>query len=168
MQQVPKSQWACLNTLNPLTLCPLGNFSCFFVVCWFFSKSTFLKNSFGNTIRVSNSLDPDQAPHFVGPGLGPNCLQSLSADDTRRQRVKYVQKFIWKCHLFKVICCILLITLFDLCKYRPKQCGPRSDWSSLIRVCTVWPRGFWKISASDKSRWLLLWLALEGLNRDTD
>ena len=63
-----------------LTLCLLGNFSCFFVICWFFSKSTFLKNSFRNTIRVSNSLDPDQARHFVGPDLGPNCLQKLSAE----------------------------------------------------------------------------------------
>ena len=35
---------------------------------------------FFNTIRVSNSSGPDQARHFVGPGLGPNCLQSLSAD----------------------------------------------------------------------------------------
>ena len=34
-----------------------------------------------NTIRVSNSLDPDQARHFVGHNLGPNCLQELSADD---------------------------------------------------------------------------------------
>ena len=25
---------------------------------------------------------------FVGPDLGPNCLQRLSADDTSRQRVK--------------------------------------------------------------------------------
>ena len=35
---------------------------------------------FFNTIRVSNSLDPDQARHFVGPDLGPNYLQRLSAD----------------------------------------------------------------------------------------
>ena len=35
---------------------------------------------FFNTIRVSNSLDPDQARHFVRPDLGPNCLQRLSAD----------------------------------------------------------------------------------------
>ena len=35
---------------------------------------------FFNTIRVSNSLDPDQARHFVGPDLGPNCLQRSSAD----------------------------------------------------------------------------------------
>ena len=40
-----------------------------------------------NTIRVSNSFNPDQARHFVGPDLGLNCLQSLSADDTTRQRV---------------------------------------------------------------------------------
>ena len=37
---------------------------------------------------MSNSLDPDQARHFVGPDLGPNCLQMLSAYDTGRSRVK--------------------------------------------------------------------------------
>ena len=31
---------------------------------------------------MSNSLDPDQARHFVGPNLGPNCSQMLSAEDT--------------------------------------------------------------------------------------
>ena len=30
---------------------------------------------------MSNSFDPDQDQHFVGPDLGPNCLQRLSADD---------------------------------------------------------------------------------------
>ena len=35
---------------------------------------------------MSNSLDSDQARHFVGPDLGPNCLQRLSADNTSRQR----------------------------------------------------------------------------------
>ena len=38
-------------------------------------------DSLDSTIRVSNSLDLDQAQHFVGPDLGPNCLQRLSADD---------------------------------------------------------------------------------------
>ena len=71
-----------------LLRCRMGNFSCFFVVCCFFSKSTFSKNSFRNTITVSKSLDPDQARHFVGPDLGPNCLQRISADDTCKQRVK--------------------------------------------------------------------------------
>ena len=55
-----------------------------FLLSAIFSKSTFSKNSFKNTIRMSNSLDPDQARHFVGPDLGPNCLQKLSADNTRR------------------------------------------------------------------------------------
>ena len=58
-----------------------------FLFADFFSKSSFSKNSFRNTIRVSNSLDPDQARNFVGPDLGPSCLQRLSADHTSRQRV---------------------------------------------------------------------------------
>ena len=40
---------------------------------------------------MSNSLDPDQDRHFVGPDLGPNCLQRLSADvesPTSKKRVK--------------------------------------------------------------------------------
>ena len=47
----------------------------------FFKINFYFQNSFGNTIRVSNSLDPDQDRHCVGPDLGPNCLQRLSADD---------------------------------------------------------------------------------------
>ena len=45
---------------------------------------TFSTNSFKIIIKVSNSLDPDQALSFLGPDLCPNCLQRLSADDTRR------------------------------------------------------------------------------------
>ena len=52
-----------------------------------FFRIIFFENSLRNTIRVSNSLDPDQALHSVGPDLGPNCLQNLSADDTSRQKV---------------------------------------------------------------------------------
>ena len=57
-----------------------------FVICVFFLKIIHLKNSLRN-IRVSNSLDPDQARRFVGPDLGPNCLQILSGVDTSKQRV---------------------------------------------------------------------------------
>ena len=64
----------------------LGNWHAFSLSADFFSKSTLSKNSF---IRVSNSLDPDQARHFVEPDLGPNYLQRLSADDYGRQRVLY-------------------------------------------------------------------------------
>ena len=34
-----------------------------------------------NTIRVSNSLDPDQDRYSVRTELGPNCLQRLSANE---------------------------------------------------------------------------------------
>ena len=55
----------------------LGNFN----LLTFFSKLTYSKNSFKNTIRVSKGLVPDQNRHSVGPDLGPNLLQRLSADD---------------------------------------------------------------------------------------
>ena len=32
---------------------------------------------------MSNGLDPDQAGHFVGPDLGPNCLKMLSVSTFR-------------------------------------------------------------------------------------
>ena len=57
-----------------VTLCLQGNFACYFVVCCTFSqKSAFSKIPCRITIRVSNSLDPDQ--DFVGPELGPNCCK---------------------------------------------------------------------------------------------
>ena len=52
-----------------------------------FFKSTFSKYSFRKTIRVSNSLEPDQARRLVGPDLGPNCLQRLIADDSIGHKV---------------------------------------------------------------------------------
>ena len=43
--------------------------------CLFFLQNHHFRIKIGNTIRVSDSLDPDQARRFVGPDLGPNCLQ---------------------------------------------------------------------------------------------
>ena len=56
-----------------------------FKINFFFKR----KKSFRNTIRMSNSLDHDQARQIVGPDLGPNCLPRISADDTGRQRSKH-------------------------------------------------------------------------------
>ena len=50
--------------------CMLG---IFFLSSAVFFKINFFKYSFWNTIRVSNSLNPDQARHFVEPDLGLNC-----------------------------------------------------------------------------------------------
>ena len=59
----------------------------------FFSKSTISKNSFRNIIiRVANSLAPDQARRFVGPDLGPGCLQKLSADFTLMSEQRQAHK----------------------------------------------------------------------------
>ena len=38
---------------------------------------------------MSNSLDQDQDQRFVGPDLGPNCLQKLSTADSKTN-VKYI------------------------------------------------------------------------------
>ena len=54
----------------------------------FFFKIIYFENYFRNIIRVSKSLDPDQARHFVRPDLVPIFLQKLSADDKSRKRVK--------------------------------------------------------------------------------
>ena len=58
-----------------------SNFS-FFILSHFITVPYFTlwMLDFFSTIWVSNSLDPDQARHFFGPDLGPNCLQRLSAD----------------------------------------------------------------------------------------
>ena len=72
----------------------LGNFLCFCCrLLSIFSKLTFSLNSFKNTIRVSNGLEPDQDGCSVGPDLDPNCLQRLSADNkvaTSMEKVKYL------------------------------------------------------------------------------
>ena len=48
------------------------------LLCIFNSECWIL---FQYTIRMSNSLEPDQALHLGGPDLAPNCLERLSADD---------------------------------------------------------------------------------------
>ena len=75
---------AALSKVHTTSLCLLGIFPAFLLSSDFFLKSSFSKKSFRNMIRVSNSLDPGQAWHSVRPNLGPNCLQKLSADGTRR------------------------------------------------------------------------------------
>ena len=83
----------------------LGNFSRFYCRLLSFFKINFLQKFFQEHFQrveqfgcrgliwsvlcdcgVSWSyslLDPDQAGHSVGAGLGPNCLQKFSADDRR-------------------------------------------------------------------------------------
>ena len=65
-----------------ITLSLLCNLACF--LADLFQIFLLLKNSFRNTFRVSNSLDPDQAWHFVRPDMGPDSLQMLLADNNSK------------------------------------------------------------------------------------
>ena len=68
------------NSLSP------GIFSCLVVVCFFFKKkeSNFFEKIFQEYHMSVKQMYPDQVPCFVGPDLGPICLQRLSANGTRR------------------------------------------------------------------------------------
>ena len=59
-----------VKTVHPTTNKVCGGYNnvpwCFCRLLIFFSKSSFLKKNFGNTIWVSNRLDPEQAWLFVG------------------------------------------------------------------------------------------------------
>ena len=57
----------------------LDNFACFFVVCSFYFNINGLQKFFHGYHQCQISLDPDQAPPYVGPDLSPHYLQKLSA-----------------------------------------------------------------------------------------
>ena len=59
-----------------------------------FFYTIFSKNSFRNTIRVSNRLDPDQAQHFVGPDLGTNCCKSYQQTTLGDKELTYLYPFL--------------------------------------------------------------------------
>ena len=50
---------------------------------------------------MSNSLDPDQARRFVGPDLGPNCLQRLSTEDTGCRETVMVTLMQMMCNVYQ-------------------------------------------------------------------
>ena len=81
------------NSLHPM-LCRLLIFFFQFFFLFFF----FLKISFRNTIRTSNSLDPDQARKNVGPDLDQTICegyqQSISGANDRKCRVFKVREYI--------------------------------------------------------------------------
>ena len=61
------------------------------------SVDFFQNHLFRKIISVSNTLDP----HFVGPNVGPNCLQGLSADDKIAlimQRIEYFGRMAINSH----------------------------------------------------------------------
>ena len=61
----------------------LTNLQCkiFVAIRSFYKSIQRILKSLRKPFRVSNSLDQDQARHFVWPGPGPNYLQMPSEDD---------------------------------------------------------------------------------------
>ena len=76
---------------------------------------------------MSNSLEPDQARHFVGPDLGPNFLQRLSADDTSRRPVNANPLSICKV-LFYIACLKELYVSIFVIKTNNED-----------TICLLWP-----------------------------
>ena len=52
------------------------------------SSDIFLEKIFQEYHLCQTVLDPDQAPHNVGPDLDPTCLQRITLGDPSRRRVK--------------------------------------------------------------------------------
>ena len=66
-----------------------NNFTCFIICIFSLMNLTF----FRNTIRVSNSLNPNQDRHFVCLDLGPRCLLRLSGNDKCCSKISF--QMIW-------------------------------------------------------------------------
>ena len=78
-----------------------------------------IQRKFRNIIRVSNRLDPDQARRFVGPDLGPICLQMLnvSTDDKNVTDEEMINKMHYSIPMYQAV--IQLV-----CTYKPiYQCS---------------------------------------------
>ena len=65
-----------------------------FQVKIFFYITFYKCSSFGNTIRISISLDPDYVLHSVGPHLGPSC--------SRKQTCPVAKELMWPFGQFSI------------------------------------------------------------------
>ena len=84
-------------------------FCCLLIV---FSKSTFLKNYFRNTIRVSNRLDPDQAGYL----WGLIWIQTVCKSYQQTPQVDKELRVKQSCNHFP-----LLIGWLKFCRSKPEQ-----------------------------------------------
>ena len=60
--------------IGMIKIMTLNNALCDYRIVFISLRNHVFKKLFRNAIRAPNSLDPDQVPYFVGPGLGPKCL----------------------------------------------------------------------------------------------
>ena len=80
-----------------------------------FQNLTSLINSLMGIIsRVPNGLDPDQDRRTVGPDLGPNCLQRLSAALARKELILKRSTWYHPRSIDDFFSIILIVILFKI------------------------------------------------------
>ena len=80
--------WYLSNMQSFLNFASWEIFPAFLSSADFFFQNQLFRKILSGIPRVSNRLDPDQTRRFVGPDLGPNCLQKYQ-QRTLGGRVKY-------------------------------------------------------------------------------
>ena len=123
----------------------LNNFSSFFfcrLQIFFKIIFFFFKKFFQECHQSVKQFDPDQAQHFIGPDLGPNCLQRLSADDTRRQKVGQLIPNKKPCCNAIDLTCFLFMHLLNLSKSTFKTNLSGTVWIQTRTECMARPRGY--------------------------
>ena len=104
-------------------------FSCFYVVCWIVSKSTYSKNSFGNTIGVSKQFGSRLGPTLCRAWSGSKLFAKVIRRQPIRQRGKQLRNISRKC-----------LTL-DLCVYficeRSEGSDETAQMHSLAGACAA-------------------------------
>ena len=124
---------------------PPGKFFMFFlcqiVVCWFFSKSTFSKNSSEILSEYQTYWIKIQAWPFVGLDLALNCLQKLSADDNKWQRINSDQTAPDQVINFSMVFVFKITAVNVFCppkcpkiQHRPRADVPRFIQASLCKI----------------------------------
>ena len=105
--------FANFQNLQYLTLCMLGNFSCFCCRLLFFFSIFFSPKFQTGTLSVPNSLYQDQDRLSVSPDLGSNCLQKIIS---RRQKSLPARKELrTEIQIFSLQ---WLMKIFDFCLWK--------------------------------------------------
>ena len=124
----------CLRQVLQYANHPYGLFAYWVIFHAFLSSADFFQNyfffnSFRNTIWVSNSLDPDQARHYVGPDLDLNCLQRSSAYTSFACMMLH-----WKVFPTGMAILMLLLLVKTLCPKIPSNIQKYATFPSSINI----------------------------------
>ena len=119
--------------------------------CCLFSQNQFLWKFLSGIPSVSNSLDLDQARHFVGPNLGPNCLQKLSLN--KFNRLPWWSLLTLKAPILTAADANFCGSFLDFCgKYRKAWHFMWIICQSSTHICFLFMDTIWKFHCSGDLR----------------